>query len=181
MKNDILEKQIARARAGDGTAAQWLVEVLWIDICTFARRLGASAVDAEDVAQESILKVIRSLGMYNSGTSFRNWALKIAANCVLDGRRSAGLRKEVPVDEHGGQLLARATTADELEIEELQEAIGKATLTLPTLERAIFVMRVHRDLTYEEIAEIVGKPAPTVRWYLHKARAKMLKQLDAYL
>ncbi|PXX54722.1 RNA polymerase sigma-70 factor (ECF subfamily) [Nocardia tenerifensis] len=138
---------------------------------TVAYEMLGSAADAEDVLQETWLRWAGvDLGTIRDQ---RSYLVRIATRQALGRLRTLGRRKESYV---GSWLPEPLLTApDVAEDVELAESVSMAMMlvleTLAPTERAVFVLREVFDLSYEEIAEAVGKSQAAVRQIIHRARA----------
>lgn len=184
-----IEELVAGAKKGDPQAAGTLVERFWDMLCRYAVRLGASPGEAEDLAQDVFLRAFRSLDSFTSGTNFRAWLLRIATNRLTDNARrrasSRALAKLVrPATSAAGpepRASAGGNPGREAERRELEEAVNDGLRALPEAERAVLVLRVYEGLPHREIARVVGKSEPTVRWHLHRARKRLRELLSGFL
>ncbi|GAA0907020.1 RNA polymerase sigma-70 factor [Streptomyces thermoalcalitolerans] len=138
---------------------------------TIAYEMLGSAVDAEDVLQETWLRWSGvDLGTVRDQ---RAYLIRITTRQALDRLRTLGRRKESYVGSWLPEPLL--TTPDVAEDVELADSVSMAMMlvleTLMPIERAVFVLREVFDLGYDEIAEAVGKSQAAVRQIAHRARA----------
>ncbi len=146
---------------------------------------------AEDLAQETFVKVLNGLRSYRPEFKFSSWIFKIANNVAIDHLR----RKQIDTLSLEGSPLARTTeeagaTAlqvgdhaesplDEIEARELGGAIERAVAGLRPTYRACILLRHVEGLSYEEIAQSLELPLGTVKTYIHRARNELREQLEA--
>jgi RNA polymerase sigma-70 factor (ECF subfamily) len=154
-----------------------------------AMRLTRNQADAEDLVQEAALLAFRAFASFEPGTNFRAWFLKILTNCYFSKRR---WEKSRPVtsdldDTPDLYLYARSAEAgfptqgpdpaaqllDRLGTERVVAAIAR----LPEEYRVVSTLYFMEDLSYEEIAEVLGCPIGTVRSRLHRGRKMLQKAL----
>lgn len=145
-----------------------------------AYRLTGSVADAEDLTQETFVRVFRSLHSYQPG-NFEGWLHRITTNLFLDqARRRSRLRFD-PLGEAGERLPA-AHDAHEpergFEHGNLDLDIQAALAALPPKYRVAVVLCDIEGLSYEEIAATVGVKLGTVRSRIHRARALLREQLS---
>jgi RNA polymerase sigma-70 factor (ECF subfamily) len=125
---------------------------------------------AEDIAQETLVKAWLALPTFRGDSSVRGWVLRIAHNTAVSTLRR---RRAVPVDPHD---LPETVTRPEGSVESrvlrgaVMEEFVDALDSLDELSRSIVVLRELDGLTYEEIAEVLGVPMPTVKTRLLRAR-----------
>ncbi len=141
-----------------------------------AYRLTGNQHDAEDLTQETFVRVFRSLSNYQPGT-FEGWLHRITTNLFLDQvRRKARIRFEALADDGGAQLVSpvgRGTPERGFEHSNLDYDIQAALDSLSPEYRAAVVLCDIEGLSYEEIAATLGIKMGTVRSRIHRARAQL--------
>ncbi|GMA32149.1 RNA polymerase sigma factor SigE [Litorihabitans aurantiacus] len=144
-----------------------------------AYRLTGQVADAEDLTQEVFLRVFRSLDTYTPGT-FAGWLHRITTNLFLDQVRRRARNRTTALGEYDADA-PRAARADEpergFEIGNLDVDIQSALDELPPEYRAAVVLRDIEDLTYDEIADVLGISLGTVRSRIHRGRARLRTSL----
>lgn len=135
-----------------------------------AYRLAGNAHDAEDITQETFIRVFRSLEKFQPG-SFEGWLHRIATNVFLDMvRRRSRIRMEAlpeNTDRIAGQTLSPEQTFDQSNLDpDLQAALDE----LPPEFRAAVVLCDVQGLSYEEIGATLGVKMGTVRSRIHRGR-----------
>ena len=152
-----------------------------------ALRLTRSASDAEDLVQDSFVKAYRFYDRFEPGTNMKAWLFRILTNTFINKyRRSTRERKVLegreaePVGEGVMSRAAMRTLTDPVSeahrriiTAEIQEALD----SLPEDYRVMIVLADVEELSYKEIAAIVGCPIGTVMSRLHRARKKMQRRL----
>lgn len=145
-------------------------------IYNMAYRMLHSREEAEDITQETFLKVFRALATFK-GDRFSPWIYKIASNLCLDylrRRRPSTVSLDSPVGPDGDIPREIADETRLLEDTVLAGALGfdvqRAIDALPPKYRTVVVLRHIEDLTYEEIADILALPLGTVKTRLFRAR-----------
>lgn len=129
---------------------------------------------AEDLVQETLLKAYSHLRRFQAGTNFSAWLFRIAHNNLINQHRS---KKQQNVLEESIALEKRPGPEEALEQQEALEQIAKAIERLPEEFRAAFLLRVDEDLSFREIAQVMGLTEETARWRVYKARQKLMKAL----
>lgn len=164
---------------GSEEAFQELVERYGRMVYRVAYRITGSPEDADDVTQETFLKVFRSIDRFGRRSSVETWIYRIAVNCALNLVRD---RREEP----GGEV-DRATERPlddpgrAAERMELRRAIAEALGKLPPEQRAAVVLHDMEGLTHAQIAEIMGCSEGTVKSRLHHARRKLRAYLRPFV
>lgn len=140
-------------------------------------RLLQQREDAEDLAQETFVKVYRSMASYRGDASMRTWILKIATNLALDAQRKRS-RSPSHVSLDAGKFLeAGEAPGRRLDVEERSAAAARALEALPFLQRAALIMKVTEGMKYEEIAKVLDTTARSVKSSVHLARKKLMERL----
>jgi RNA polymerase sigma-70 factor (ECF subfamily) len=121
------------------------------------RRMLKSHEDADDVAQNVFIKVYRSLNQFQEEAQFSTWIYKIATNESINFLRAQKVRETDSIDNLVAEPTESSARPDEALHQSEQRAVIEAAIAaLPEKQRAVFVMRYYDELSYEEIAEIVG-------------------------
>lgn len=154
-----------------------------------ALRLARNRADAEDLVQEAALRAFRAFDSFEPGTNFKAWFLRILMNQFLQGYRKHRREPETVDVENVEDLYLYARTREvglhawspdpaQLLMSKLdEEQVAAAVGALPAEYRAVAVLYFMQDLSYREIAEVVGCPVGTVRSRLHRGRKLLQKAL----
>jgi RNA polymerase sigma-70 factor (ECF subfamily) len=188
VRDEANETLMVRFRGGDPRAFELLLERHQKPIFQFVfRSVGVKAV-AEELTQETFLRVIKQKDHYEERARFTTWLYTLARNLCIDHSRRMQHRRAKSldaVDEEGHSLLER--TADKaLSVErqavseELQKKLRAAIETLPDDQREVFLLREEADLSFKEIAEIVGISENTVKSRMRYALTKLRSLLEEY-
>ena len=177
---------LRRCLAGDEQAYRDLVRRYQRQVFSLARRMVGSAEDAEDLTQETFVRMFRALERYDASRSFPAWLFTIATRLCIDHLRRRRVR---PIS-----MVQRDSATDEdytLEIEDqgprpdelavLAEEEGRVQDlidSLPHHYRIVVMLRHQQDLSYEEIAEALHLPLGTVKARIHRARALLKLRLE---
>jgi RNA polymerase sigma-70 factor (ECF subfamily) len=142
--------------------------------------------DAEDVAQEAILKAYRALATFRGASRFGTWLVSIVRN-EARGRIRRNSRVYIESYEEEVEVTPALLTdwreipSESLERKELVEKIEDAIKELPSTYREVFVLRDRDELGIHEIAEVLGITENLVKVRLHRARMMLQKCLAPYL
>ncbi len=150
----------------------------------FARRLSGDEVEAEDLVQETFTRALGAADRFEPGTDLRAWLFRILRNLNLDARRRERRHPTVapaPLEEleagNGADLFGDA------ELERLRGVVARdlerALAALPEDWRALVLLRLE-GLGDQELAEVMGCPAGTVKSRLSRARAALRQRLRPY-
>jgi RNA polymerase sigma-70 factor (ECF subfamily) len=173
---------IDRSCAGDRGAQDLLVRRHRRNAYLTALQLMGNKEDALDVAQEALLRFLRTLHRFDSARPVRPWLMCIVRNLVQDAWRRRRLRRHDSLEELvaiGAIGLAGHDPDPETLAarRELQRAVSRAVGTLPEIYREAVVLRDYQGLSYAEIAAVVAIPLGTVMSRLHKARTLLREAL----
>ncbi len=147
--------------------------------------------EAEDAAQETVIKVYRNLHLFRGDSQFRTWVLSIARNEGLGRLRKNDNRREDSLDaltdgESGDFTPAVLTSwreipAEALEREELGALLRKAIEGLPAIYRNVVLLRDIEEMDGRETAAALGITEGAVKVRLHRARALLQRELTPKL
>lgn len=153
-------------------------------IFNFSRQYSKTAEDAEDITQDTFFKVWKYIGKYAENRPFKPWLYTIARNTALDFLKKKKTSLFSDLDDTENDLSFADTIED---VGPLQaEVFENAELSKKLLEmmndihpdhRAILIMHYHEDMTFDEIAFIVGKPMNTVKSWHRRALIKLKEKL----
>ncbi len=194
MRDESDEALMLRYRCGEVRAFEVLLTRHRKPVYNFILRFVMDPALAEDLLQETFLRVIKGSESYERQAKFTTWLYTIARNLCVDASRRAKHRRaaslDAPSDPHADEegaptLLDR--TADQKGAvdrsvigKQLGERIKLAVEALVEEQREVFILREVMDLPFKEIAEIVGCPENTVKSRMRYALEKLREALDEY-
>ena len=179
-------------RDGDVRAFEVLVNRHRKPIYNFVLRFVRDSALAEDLLQETLLRVVKNADSYEQQAKFTTWVYTIARNLCVDNSRRAKHRKaqslDAPIDpsDEGSRSMLdvvpdpSAGTERQAVGRELQTQIQAAVAALPEDQREIFLLREVADLQFNEIAGIVGCSENTVKSRMRYALEKLREALEEY-
>ena len=160
-----------------GVGAERLLEDHRVEITRYCRRMLGSAIDADDAAQETLLRAWRSLGRFEGRSSLRSWLYRIATNVCSDFHRARS-RRAVPIDLSPATVPAAAVVAvgeDPAELavgrESVRLALVAALVHLPHRQRVVLILRDVFAWRAAEVANLLGFSVTAVNSLLRRARA----------
>ncbi len=178
------------AQQGRELAFRELVRRYERPVFSLVYRMVRDRETAEDLAQDSFVKVLNHIDKYSPEFKFSSWLFKIANNVAIDHLRRRKL-DTVSMDGNPNATTAAEVEAstieigseqesalDELEAKELGSAIEKAIARLRPEYRACIMLRHVEGRSYEEIAATLDLPLGTVKTYIHRARHELRKALE---
>ena len=171
---------ISRARAGDLEAFDELMRLHEKQVLTTALRLLGNMEDAQDAAQETFLRLYRSLKRLPDIQDIRSWLYRVTVNICNDVYRQRRRRRTEPLS--GPEPVSAQLDPEKAwSQEERGRLVEMALETLPEKERAAVVLRDVQGLSTREVAEILGSAEVTIRSQICVARGKLKKFTDRYL
>ena len=178
------DELIKRAQSGDVRAFETLVETHIPRLRRFARSFAKSDADADDLAQDALIKVYRSLRGYRFESSFSTWLYRVTKNCFMDAQRSAASRERTVAALSGGvgvgqaaENLAAAPDVLLLRAEE-RARLWAAIAGISVEFRTVLVLCDVEGLGIGEIAAIEKLPQGTVKSRLHRGRTQLARLLQ---
>lgn len=171
---------IHRVLGGDTSAFQSLVERHQDMVYSIAFKIVGNKEDAEDVAQEVFVKCYRFLKSYNFQSRFSTWLYRIAYNHAIDYYKKLRNKKHTrgPDDFCMDIEVKPENTSEKLDQKVLQSLVKNAINMLPADDKIIVLLYYYNDYPLKEIAEIAGIKENHVKIKLHRARAKLMQQLE---
>jgi RNA polymerase sigma-70 factor, ECF subfamily len=165
---------VERAREGDVAAFEKLIGKYQSKVYTFAFAFTGSPDFAQDLAQDALVKVYKSLGSFRFQSAFSTWLYSIVKNTYLDAVKSRAGREralEEPLTEREVAELHDCATAEErLLAKESRHALMRALRQVPVAYRTVVALADVQGLGYEEIAGALGVPVGTVKSRLKRGR-----------
>jgi RNA polymerase sigma-70 factor (ECF subfamily) len=167
-----------KARAGDPQAFQELIRPHLDSVRRFVFSLSSNWQDADDIAQEALLKAFRAFATFDGRSSLSTWLYTVARSTAIDWHRSrlgqAGQRENPLPSAHPAPLLQQdEACSQQQDCERLWQAIQR----LDERNRVPLVLYEVEGLSYDEIAALEGVPVGTIRSRLSRARAELRDQL----
>jgi RNA polymerase sigma-70 factor (ECF subfamily) len=170
---------IAAALEGDAAARSWLLRQHSTPVYRFCLRMLGNEEDAQDAAQDTMVKVLRNLHRYRSDWRFSTWVFGIARNtCIDEHRRRKRRRTTSEVEVVDTKASPLDLTERDLQAHRLRGALDQ----LPPLYREVLLLYHFEQLKYREIADLLDLPMGTVMNRIFRARKRLrtiYEDLDA--
>lgn len=181
-------RTVERARQGDAEAFEALYREFVKGIFNYVFRLVGSVPEAEDLTQETFLKVHCELPNLRAAEYFRYWIYRIARNEVYQRARKHKRVNEVSLDNdetHLGdfvrQLRVTQTPEDEALRGEFNDVVAQALDQMPHKLREVFVLGVMQRFSYDEITRIVNRSVLSVKTDIYRARLIAREVIQKYM
>ncbi len=168
-----------RLKAGDPALLDQLIVEYQHRLLRYLLYLTGNRELAEDLFQETWMRVLLRGGQYNGNARFDTWLFTIARNLLIDVRRRRTMASLEELSDNGEDdrvfeiASADPTPFDNCLSRQNSELVAAALLTLEPLHREVLVLRFHEELALEEIAAVTGAPLSTVKSRLYRGLAAL--------
>lgn len=177
------------ARKGDRVAFAELVELYKDKIFHLANRMLHNRHEAEEIVQETFLRVYTNLERYDENQKFSTWIYRIGTNLCIDRLRKRKANYSLDAEMNDGEgtdwyaMLPsnEDTPDDQVVLSETQTEIRKSIETLPEKYKAVVILRYLQDLSLQEISDVLAMPVTTIKTRLHRGREYLRKKLETIL
>ena len=163
-----------RIASGDQHAMEELIELWKMPMFRFFLRSLNHHEDAEDLTQRVFIRIYRSAERYLPHAKFSTWIFTIARNLLIDEIKKRKRRPQMVFDEY----IERAGEVEGGQSAELTEILMKQLDLIPENHRTALLLRVQRELSYREIAEVMQSTEASVKTWSHRARLDLRKSLS---
>ncbi len=172
--------ELARlAAGGDRQAAQVLIIRYERLVRSFLRKITGKPDTADDLAQETFVRLLKHAGSYDEKYPMRTWLLTIARRLSINHSRRAD--QQVGSTEYEGHRSHHEGPASRVEADDMKQVTRKmldgALAQLSNPQREVIVLFHEQELSIEQVAQVMEMPVGTVKSHLHRARAAMRKVL----
>jgi len=177
MVNYLENQLIARCQNGDTAAFGLLVQNYRRQLYSYLLKLSGDRFSAEDLFQETLIRVWRSIPKYNNKNKFSSWLFSIAHNLAIDSFRKRKVKNIFHANDEANNFIASTNHEKEIEFNETKMMLQQAVLTLPEKQKEVFLLRQHGEMTFKEIAKTTDQPLNTVLSHMNYAVKKLKKVL----
>lgn len=176
-------KIIAEVLDGNTNAFSKIVDAYKDLVFTMALRLMKDRHLAEEVAQDTFIKIFKSLNKFKGKSKFSSWIYRITYNTCMDELRKKKLKfNEIPIDGSNEDKIGITNEVIvAMENNELQAGIKKCLDLLPGETSFLLTLFYYDDLSLKEISEIVKQKPNTVKVKIHRGRQKLTGILKQHL
>ncbi len=194
LPDELESKLIERLVARDERAFNELVQVYGRRVHTLVLRMLGHREEAEDLTQEVFVQVFKAIGTFRGDAKLSTWIYRIAVNlCKNRGKYNRvrhaskqdeleAVAEQMPLGQTGRANVARIERPDEaMAGRQVERIVQDAILAIEPTFRECLVLRDVEELSYEEISEITGLPAGTVKSRIFRARAQLKEIVEREL
>jgi len=177
------DREIALLKKGDPDAVSELIGRYQHRLYRFLVRLVQDPATAEDLFQQTWIRLMERIGSYDVRRNFEAWLFSIARNLAIDHlRRRRGISLDEP-DDSGQAAVDRLTAGGKDALEQLLDFERGALLAaaigeLPAIHREVLTLRFEEDMKLEQISEVAGVPLSTVKSRLHRALESLRARIE---
>lgn len=181
---------VERFKQGDEAAFNEIVGRHWDRIFSMVHQMLRNREDAEEVTQDAFIRVHRNLAAFRGESAFSTWLYQIATNLARNRywywwrrKRDLSVSIDQPISREGDTVLSDVLPAETKDPEEqavsqeFVDRIGECMGMLSDRHREILVLRNVKNLSYEEIAEILGLSVGTVKSRIARARESLREKM----
>ena len=179
-----LDAEVAQLRRGDLDALAALLARYQNRLYRYLLRLVREPATAEDLFQQTWLRVAERIRHYDSRRSFEAWLFAVARNLAIDHLRRIAPQSLDEENESGEAAVTRLVSAEPpaLELVMARERAGRlagALAELPVIYRDVLTLRFEEEMKLEEISEVLGTPLSTVKTRLRRSLENLRRMLEA--
>lgn len=159
---------------GDETAFEKLIQLYRKRLYSFLIRLCGNRDQADDLFQETLIKVWKGLKHYKNQQKFSSWLFTIAYNLTIDCKRKEKTDKTAffTMEVRSGENISET-----IETKEAGKIVLSLLQRLPEKQKRVFLLRQHSELSFREISELMNEPINTVISHMNYAVKKIRKNL----
>jgi RNA polymerase sigma-70 factor (ECF subfamily) len=176
-----VDELIERCLRGDQHAWEQVVRLHWRKVFNVAYKFVGKHDEAEDLTQDIFLKIFRSLDTFDRRANFQTWLISVSRNLCIDHYRSVRKEREtIDRDVDPGELSPISTEISPyaaLEHRDRVSLLKEALSALPETLRTAVMLRDIRELSYQEIADLLKLPEGTVKSRINRGRTELARQI----
>lgn len=173
-----VKRLIREFKAGDKDAFTELVNKYRSQVGSIAYKIIQDYDEAADITQNVFLKMSKNIWRFDEKKKFYTWLYRITVNATIDYMRKNRRHNHEPIEHVFDTNLKSEYDSDTLyKKNSIKNYIDLAANNLNEKQRSAFILRDVEGSKISEVADIMEMPEATVRWYLHRARNKIKKEL----
>jgi len=174
-----MDNEISKGRISDETFKKAIFEYrerIFLVILRFIKNRD----DAKDLTQETFIRAYRSIDNFRGDSGIYTWLYKIAINLAINYKNRNRISSFSSIDDVP-EISGRENSSDGVLNSELGKKMEAAIATLPTRQKAVFILRYYEEKPHAEIAGLLGISEGAVKAHYHQAIRKLRGELGAYL
>jgi RNA polymerase sigma-70 factor (ECF subfamily) len=170
---EVDENLLGRARRGELAALETVYDLFSVPVYNLGRRLSASAVDAEDILQDTFLELVRSIGSYRGEGAFGAWLRRITVSKALMRRRRSNVRRMRSLPAHDEQLPETGSLETAARDCSASCDLERALASLSETSRTVVWLHDVEGLTHAEIAALFDRSVSFSKSQLSRAHDQL--------
>lgn len=173
-----VKQLVAEIKKGNKLAFTELVNRYRSQVASLAYKMVNDYDEAADISQIVFVKMSKNIWRYDEKKKFYTWLYRITVNAAIDYIRKHKRHRHEPL-ENFRETIENLQADPEFSYrrQQISEFIDEATKSLNEKQRSAFILRDVEGCKIDDVATIMNMPEATVRWYLHRARTKVRKEL----
>lgn len=174
-----VKELIREIKRGNQQAFAELVRRYRNQVAALAYRMVGDYDEAADITQDVFVKMSKNIWRYDERRKFYTWLYRITVNASIDYIRKHSRHRHEPL-ENFDNVLENLETGPETSyrLHQINGYIHQAARALNEKQRSAFLLRDVEGCKIDDVANIMNMPEATVRWYLHRARSKIRRELS---
>jgi RNA polymerase sigma-70 factor (ECF subfamily) len=173
-----VKRLIAKIKRGNQDGYAELVRRYRNQVAALAYKMIGDYDEAADVTQTVLVKLASNIWRFDEKKKFYTWLYRVTVNTTIDHIRKYRRYRHEPIEHYQEVIeMVNGSPEDRLRRNQLAEQIRQATRVLNEKQRSAFLLRDVEGCGVNDVAQMMEIPEATVRWYLHRARARMRKEL----
>lgn len=173
-----VKRLVSRYKEGDETAFAELMTLYRNQVASLAYKMVGDYDEAADIAQEVFVKMARNVWRYDEKKRFYTWLYRITVNASIDHIRRHKRHRHESLENFYDTFESLDPTPEILfQRQQIRDCIHDAANELNPKQRSAFLLRDVQGCRVDDVASIMNMPQATVRWYLHRARTRIKKEL----
>ena len=175
---DEVKSLIAEYKRGNKHAFTEIVRRYRSQVVALAYKMTKDGDEAADIAQNVFVKMAKNIWRYDPRKKFYTWLYRITVNATIDHIRKHQRHRHEPLENYPDIRESLRTSPEfTFRTQQLRTYMSEAASTLNDKQRTAFLLRDIEGCRVDDVAHIMNMPEATVRWYLHRARARIRKEL----
>lgn len=170
---------LERLRAGEESAVRELIRSYGGSLAGFLRGMVGSATDAEDLAQETFVRLVEHAGEFRGESSLKTYLFRIAHNLAVNHLASAPHRYEVFPEEMPDRPSSEPGPVQQASASEAAGRLRSALGHLPPQQRAVVILRTWQDLSFKEIGSALAVAEGTAKAHYFFALRNLRRRMEA--
>lgn len=172
------DELVMRGANGDEEAFRVLVQRWERPVFAFLSRMLGSREEAQDLTQETFLRVCRGAGRYEASGQFKSWVFRIAGNLARSRLRRRKIVPWIRFDPRSHDVPVDDPADKGLEAADTKRMVRAALARLPDRQREAVLLRQYQEMSYQEIADHLDTTVPAVESLLHRGMTALRTQLE---